>query len=167
MAINDLIPFVDLVTQHIELEEELVKAFRGALKAAAFIGGPVVEGWEHEFAAFSDCGHCAAVSSGTDALWFALMAAGVKFGDSVVTVPHTFIATAEAISQVGAQPEFVDVEERTFTMDTHKLDAFLERQCMRDPATGRLVSRRTGRPVAAIIPVHLYGHPADMDRIME
>jgi dTDP-4-amino-4,6-dideoxygalactose transaminase len=161
------VPFLDLVTPHAELEAELVAAFQAALKTAGFIGGPMVEGFEREFAQFCDTRFCIGVNSGTDALRFALAAAGVREGDSVITVPNTFIATTEAISQVGARPEFVDVEERTSTMDPEKLRSFLEAGCEHDPQSGRLISKRTGRPVTAIVPVHLYGHPADMDPIME
>jgi dTDP-4-amino-4,6-dideoxygalactose transaminase len=166
MANDPKIPFLDLVTPHVELEEELVSAFRSALRSAAFIGGPVVEGFERDFANFCDTRYCVGVGSGTDALRFALAAAGIAQGDCVVTVPNTFIATTEAISQVGAQPEFVDVDEQTSTMDVEKLRVFLEQQCERN-ASGRLVSKRTGHPVTGIVPVHLYGHPADMDPIMK
>ena len=161
------IPFLDLSTPHAELKDELVAAFQEVLKSAGFIGGAMVEGLEQDFAAFCDARFCVGVGSGTDALRFALSAAGVKEGDTVITVPNTFIATTEAISQVGAQPEFVDVEERTSTMDPEKLRVFLEAQCERNPITRLLTSKRTGRPVTAIIPVHLYGHPTDMDPIME
>jgi dTDP-4-amino-4,6-dideoxygalactose transaminase len=161
------IPFLDLVTPHIELKDELTAAFHEALKTAGFIGGPMVEGLEREFAAFCDAQFCVGVGSGTDALRFALSAAGVVAGDAVITVPNTFIATTEAISQVGAGPEFVDVDERTSTMDPEKLETFLTTECEQDLTTGKLISTRTGRPVTAIIPVHLYGHPADMDPIME
>jgi dTDP-4-amino-4,6-dideoxygalactose transaminase len=161
------IPFLDLVTPHIELQDELTAAFQESLKTAAFIGGPMVEGLEREFAAFCDTRFCVGVGSGTDALRFALAAAGVKAGDAVITVPNTFIATTEAISQVGAHPEFVDVEERTSTLDPEKLEIFLTRDCEQNPTTGRLISKRTGRSVTAIVPVHLYGHPADMDPILE
>ena len=99
-------------------------------------------------------------------LRFALMAAGVKPGDVVVTVPHTFIATTEAISQAGALPEFVDIDGQTFNMDPAKLGEYLETQCTVDDA-GTLVSRRSGRPVTAVVPVHLYGQMADMDAILE
>jgi len=98
------IPFLDLASVHTELEEELVAVFRNALRSAAFIGGPAVEQFEHEFAEFCDTRFCVGVGSGTDALRFALMAAGVGHDDAVVTVPNTFIATAEAISQCGALP---------------------------------------------------------------
>jgi dTDP-4-amino-4,6-dideoxygalactose transaminase len=126
----------------------------------------MVENFEKEFAAFCHTGHAVAVNSGTDALRFALMAAGVKPGDAVVTVPHTFIATTEAISQAGALPEFVDIDERTYNMDPEKLREYLVQKCARD-ASGKLVSRRSGRPVTAIVPVHLYGQMADMDAILE
>ena len=95
------------------------------------------------------------------------MAAGVSPGDGVVTVPNTFIATTEAISQAGAHPEFVDIDERTYNLDPDKLRDFLETKCDLDQLTGRPVSRRTGRIITAIVPVHLYGQPADMDRILE
>jgi dTDP-4-amino-4,6-dideoxygalactose transaminase len=167
MAIDTKIPFLDLVTPHVELEEELVDALRQALRTASFIGGPAVEGFEAEFATFSNARFCVGVNSGTDALRFALMATGVRSGDSVITVPNTFIATTEAISQAGACPEFVDVDEQTSTMDPEKLRMFLESECVHDSTTGRLTSKKTGRPVTAVVPVHLYGHPADMDLIAE
>jgi dTDP-4-amino-4,6-dideoxygalactose transaminase len=160
------IPFLDLVTPHVELEHELTDVFLKVLRTAGFIGGPVVEEFERSFAAFCTADHAIAVSSGTDALRFALMACGVRQGDVVVTVPHTFIATTEAISQAGALPEFVDIDERTYNMDPEKLREYLENQCSRD-ALGRLISRRSGRPVTAVIPVHLYGQMADMDRIQD
>jgi len=160
------IAFLDLVTPHVELEEELTKVFHKALRTAGFIGGPMVEEFEEAFAAFCGAEHSIAVSSGTDALRFALLACGVRSGDVVVTVPHTFIATTEAISQAGALPEFVDIDERTYNMDPAMLRGYLETQCAPDPL-GRLISRRSGRPVTATIPVHLYGQCADMDQILD
>jgi dTDP-4-amino-4,6-dideoxygalactose transaminase len=94
------------------------------------------------------------------------MAAGVKTGDVVVTVPHTFIATTEAISQAGALPEFVDINERTYNMDPEKLRAYLENQCTVS-GEGKLISKRSKRPVTAIVPVHLYGQMVDMDAILD
>ena len=158
----DAVPFLDLVTPHVELEQELTEVFHKALRTAGFIGGPMVEEFEKAFASFCETTYSVAVSSGTDALRFALMASGVKPGDAVVTVPHTFIATTEAISQAGALPEFVDIDERTYNMDPAKLGEYLEQQCTVDDA-GRLMSRRSGRPVTAVVPVHLYGQMADMD----
>jgi dTDP-4-amino-4,6-dideoxygalactose transaminase len=160
------IPFLDLVTPHVELEAELTAVFQQTIRTAGFIGGPMVENFEKAFATFCDTQHSVAVNSGTDALRFALMAAGVRAGDVVVTVPHTFIATTEAISQAGALPEFVDIDERTYNMDPAKLQEYLEQKCTRDEA-GKLISRRSGKPVTAIVPVHLYGQMADMDAIVE
>jgi len=161
------IPFLDLVSPHAEMEEALVTVFRTALHSAAFIGGKAVQEFENAFAEFCEVNHCVGVGSGTDALRFALMAAGVSLGDSVLTVPNTFIATTEAISQAGARPEFVDIDERTFNMDPEKLHEYLETKCDRDQLTGRPISRRTGRTISAVAPVHLYGQTADMDRIRE
>jgi dTDP-4-amino-4,6-dideoxygalactose transaminase len=160
------VPFLDLVTPHIELEEELTAVFRRILRTAGFVGGPVVEEFESAFARFCNVEHCVGVSSGTDALRFAIIASGVQPGDVVVTVPNTFIATTEAISQAGAMPEFVDIDERTYNMSVEMLRRFLEHECSRD-ASGKLISRRNKRPVTAVVPVHLYGQMADMDPILE
>ncbi len=161
------IPFLDLVSPHLEMEEELVDIFRTALRTAAFIGGKAVQDFEAAFAELCEVDHCVGVGSGTDALRFALMASGVNPGDSVLTVPNTFIATTEAISQAGAQPEFIDVDERTYNIDPEKLREYLELNCDRDPSSGKPVSRRTGRAITAIVPVHLYGQTADMDPILK
>ena len=165
MSIPDAIPFLDLVTPHKELEQELTDIFRQALHTAGFIGGPMVDRFEDAFASFCSAKHSIAVSSGTDALRFALMACGVRHGDVVLTVPHTFIATTEAISQAGALPEFIDIDEQTYNMSAKKLGLFLEEQCTRD-GSGKLISHRNGRPVTAVVPVHLYGQMADMDAIL-
>jgi dTDP-4-amino-4,6-dideoxygalactose transaminase len=166
MSMNSNIPFLDLITPHVELEQELTDVFRRALLTASFIGGPMVEEFEEGFAVFCHTRQAIAVSSGTDALRFALMACGVRAGDVVVTVPHTFIATTEAISQAGALPEFVDIDEGTYNISVKLLRAFLEEGCIRDK-TGKLISRRSQRPVTAVVPVHLYGQMADMDGILE
>ena len=165
MEINR-IPFLDLVTPHRELKDELAAVFAHALDTAGFIGGPMVEDFEKSFAKFCDAEHCVGVSSGTDALRFALMAAGVGPDDAVITVPNTFIATSEAISQCGALPRFVDVDERTYNLDVNKLGDYLALQCSQNLANGKLVDKQTGRGVKAIIPVHLYGQMADMDPIL-
>jgi dTDP-4-amino-4,6-dideoxygalactose transaminase len=157
---------VDLVTPHAQLRAELVDVLTSVLDRAAFIGGPAVEAFEKEFAAFCGVSHCVGVSSGTDAVRFALMAAGVGEGDIAITVPNTFIATAEAISQAGARPVFVDVDERTYNLDPQKLEEYLQSECSVDPHTGYLLDRRFGKRVAAVVPVHLYGQPGDMDQIL-
>jgi dTDP-4-amino-4,6-dideoxygalactose transaminase len=167
MTQNAKVPFVDLVMLHRELETELLDVCKRVIETAGFIGGPEVEGFEKEFAQFCDAKFCVGVSSGTDALRFALAAAGVQPADIVITVPFTFIATTEAISQAGGHAEFVDIDERTYTMDPAKLREYLESNCELDKATGRYVHKTLARPVAAIVPVHLYGQMADMDPILE
>src|SRR3989442_1113010 len=164
---DEKVPFLDLVTVHRGLQEEFVDILKTALSTAGFIGGPMVQGFEEDFAKFCESRFCVGVGSGTDALRFALMAAGIRAGDIVVTVPNTFIATGEAISQAGAQPAFVDVHERTYNMDPHKLREYLEMECCVDGGSGELIHRQTGMRVSAIVPVHLYGQMAEMDLILE
>ena len=143
------IPFVDLRKQHAFLKGEILEAISSALDNASFIGGPLVESFEREFAKFCEASHCVGVSSGTDALRFALIASGVKPGDEVITVPNTFIATVEAISQVGARPVLVDIESDTFNMDPE------------------LIEEKISEKTTAILPVHLYGQPANMGPILD
>jgi dTDP-4-amino-4,6-dideoxygalactose transaminase len=167
MANPTKIPFLDLVTPHQELREELLAVVEKAFSNAGFIGGPMVEDFEKEFAAFCGTKYCVGVNSGTDALRFAFMAAGVEPGDIIVTVPHTFIATTEAISQAGARIAFVDIDEQTYTMDPGKLREYLETRCELDGTSGHLIERASKRRVRGIVPVHLYGQTADMDPILE
>jgi len=161
------IPFLDLVSPHIEIEQELTQVFKHALHTASFIGGSMVEEFERAFAEFCGTKHCVGVGSGTDALRFALTAAGVKAGDIVITVAHTFIATTEAISQAGAEPRFVDIDERTYNMDAAKVREYLENSCTIDGRLGLVIENKSGKQVTAIIPVHLYGQMADMDQLLE
>ncbi|MGH9432790.1 MAG: DegT/DnrJ/EryC1/StrS family aminotransferase, partial [Terriglobia bacterium] len=165
--IIEKIPFLDLVAPHREIETELLAVFSSALRKAAFIGGPAVEDFERKFAQFCGARCAVGVSNGTDALKFALLAAGIGRDDTVVTVPNTFAATVEAILQTGALPEFVDIDARTFNLDVCKLEQYLEQQCEVDDRIGNLVSLKTRRRIAAIVPVHLYGQMADMDPILE
>jgi dTDP-4-amino-4,6-dideoxygalactose transaminase len=173
------IPFLDLKAQYKQIEHEVVPVVTEAMAGGAFIGGPQVAGFETEFAEFCDSRYCIGVGSGTDALRFALGASGIGPGDEVITVPNTFIATTEAISQVGAVPVFVDVDPHTYTMDPRKLEDYLKSRNPQ-PITGnsqpatripQLASRNshpaTRNPPKAVIPVHLYGQPADMDPILE
>ena len=143
------VPFLDLKAQYKQIENEVLPMLTEAMSNAAFIGGPQVTGLEHEFAEFCKSKYCVAVNSGTDALRFALIAAGIGQGDEVITVPNTFIATTEAISQVGAKPVFVDIRPDTYTMNPDLIEA--------------KITDKT----RAILPVHLYGQPADMDKILE
>jgi dTDP-4-amino-4,6-dideoxygalactose transaminase len=147
------IPFLDLVTPHRELLDELMAVVKDALTTGHFVGGPEVDSFEKEFAAFCRTSHCIAVSSGTDALRLSLIACGIGKGDIVITVPNTFIATSEAITQAGSEVAFVDIDERTYNMDPQKLRQYLD--------------AHPRAPVKAVIPVHLYGQMADMDTILE
>jgi dTDP-4-amino-4,6-dideoxygalactose transaminase len=127
---------------------ELLEAFREVTEASAFAGGPYVTRFEQEFAAYCRTSYALGLGSGTDSLWLSLLALGVGTGDEVITAPNSFMATAEAISLTGARPVFVDVDERTYTMDPTQLEA--------------AITLRT----QAIIPVHLFGQMADMDPIL-
>jgi dTDP-4-amino-4,6-dideoxygalactose transaminase len=143
------VPFLDLNSHHAPLREEFDRAIGQVIDSGAFAGGPFVEKFEAEFAAFCRCQHAIGLGSGTEALWLALLACGIGAGDEVITVPNTFMATAEAITYCAARPVFVDVDERTYTMDPAGLE--------------KALTPRT----KAIIPVHLFGQPADMDPILE
>jgi dTDP-4-amino-4,6-dideoxygalactose transaminase len=162
----DNIPFLDLVAPHLELEKELMEVFRQALHTAGFIGGPMVEDFESAFAGFCGTKYSVGVNSGTDALRLALMACGIGDGDVVLTVPNTFIATTEAISQAGALPEFIDIDEGTYNLSVERLSEYLKVECARNES-GTLISKRSMRPVTAVVPVHLYGQMADMDGILK
>src|SRR4029453_1144050 len=143
------VPFLDLKAHHAPFIEKFDRAFHEVIESSAFAGGPFVEKFEEEFAALSGSPYAIGVGNGTDALWLTLLALGIGEGDEVITVPNTFIATAEAITYCKARPVFVDVDQDTFTMHPAKLENSL--------------TKRT----KAIIPVHLFGQPADMDPILE
>lgn len=159
------VPFLDLIAPHREIEEELVDVFREALRSAQFVGGPHVDAFEQEFAAYCGTSECVGVANGTDAVRLALIACGVGRADAVITVANTFIATVEAITMTGAEPEFVDIDERTCNMNPAALDAYLS-SCDVDPESGRPIAHRSRRPIAAIVPVHLYGQMSDMEPIL-
>jgi len=143
------VPFVDLKAQHNAIRQELDEAIKNILDNTAFVLGDAVEEFEQDFAGYCDAKHCVGVGNGTQALHLALLAHGIKQGDEVVTVPNSFIATAEAISHAGAKPVFVDINAESYTMDAGKLE--------------QAITENT----KAIVPVHLYGQPADMKPIME
>ena len=143
------VPFLDLKAHHAPLTEEFDRAIREVIESSAFAGGPFVERFEEEFASFCGSSYAIGVGNGTDALWLALLALGIGEGDEVITVPNTFIATAEAITYCKARPVFVDVDPDTFTMNPAELEKSLTKK------------------TKAIIPVHLFGQPADMDSILE
>lgn len=200
------VPFLDLKAQYLSMKDEIHAAIQQVLDATAFAGGPYVTRFEKEFAAFCGCKEAIGVGSGTEALWLCLLAHGIGPGDEVITVPDSFIATAEAISLCGATPVFVDVDERTYNMDPNKLEDYLKnrneergtrneekgptsvlnpdssslapRASVLGPGSSGLGPGSSGleprssnlEPLSwpkAVIPVHLFGQPADMDPIME
>jgi dTDP-4-amino-4,6-dideoxygalactose transaminase len=159
------VPFADLRAQHDAIREDLDDVIDQVINQSSFVGGENVGSFEREFRDYCQTKHCIGCSSGTDALKLALMAAGVAPGDEVITVSHSFVATAEAIMLVGARPVFVDIDPKRYTMDPQKLREFLE-----ETATIRnykAVSMETGRRIGAILPVHLYGLSAEMKPILK
>jgi dTDP-4-amino-4,6-dideoxygalactose transaminase len=146
---NIKVPYLDLKAQYRSIKPEIDQAIARVLDSCQFVLGPEVADFEREFAAYSGTSECIAMNSGTSALHLALLAAGIGPGDEVVTVPFTFVASVATILYAGAKPVLVDIEPRTFNMNPAALEA--------------AISPRT----KAIVPVHLYGHPADMDPILE
>ena len=159
------IPFVDLSAQHQEIRGEIEAAIKEVIDQSSFIGGLYVDRFERSFADYCGTNFAVACASGTDALKLALMSAGVCQGEEVVTVPHTFIATVEAITSIGAYPVFVDIELDSYTLSCHRLDHFLRKEC-RVGKEGRLLNKNSNRPVSAVLPVHLYGLVANIERIL-
>lgn len=143
------IPLVDLQAQYQTIKHDILAAIEQVLNNMQLFLGPQVLAFEREFAAYCECSDAVGVSSGTEALVLALRACGIGNGDEVITVANTFIATVEAIALVGARPVFVDVDPLTYTMDCQQLDAVL--------------TSRT----RAVLPVHLYGHPVDMQPVLD
>jgi len=157
------VPLLDISRQHEPIMDQLREVLDRALESSRFVKGPEMESLEAEFAAY--CGSSSAIgcASGTDALILALMALGLKTGELVVTSPFTFFASAGAVVRAGGIPVFVDIREDTFNMDPDLLREWLETRCA---LTDRgAVEKETGRRVAAVMPVHLFGQPADMDAI--
>ncbi len=149
------IPFMNLKSQYEKIKPEIQKAVNAVLDSGNFILGEEVEEFEKEYASFCQSKYCRGVANGTDALTIALKAIGVKTGDLVVTVPNTFIATTEAISLVSGKIEFVDIDPKTHLIDPNKLEEKIK------------ILRAANCPVKAIIAVHLYGQPCDMDSIRQ
>lgn len=142
------IPFVDLRSQYLSIQEEIDQAIYEVINSTSFIGGQYVQAFEKEFAHLYGAKHCIGVGNGTDAIYIALKMLGIKEGDEVITTASSWISTSETISQTGARPVFVDID-KFFTIDPSKL--------------AQHITKRT----KAVIPVHLYGQPAEMDKIQE
>jgi dTDP-4-amino-4,6-dideoxygalactose transaminase len=143
------VPFVDLSVQYAGIKDETDEAIHRVLESTSFVGGDAVSSFEQNFASYIGTRHAVGVGNGTDALHIALRALDIGHGDEVITVPHTFIATAAAIAMAGAKPVFVDIDPDTYTIDASKIEA--------------AITPRT----KAIVPVHLYGQPADILPILE
>ena len=156
------VPFLDLKAQYQSIRDEIHIAIQQVLDGSSFAGGPFVTQFEKEFAFFCNCKEGIGVGSGTEALWLSLLALGIGPGDEVITVPNSFIATAEAISFCGATPAFVDVDPATYTLAPDKLEEYLKLHA--GPRTSNL---GPGSRPRAVIPVHLFGQTADMDPILE
>ncbi|MCU0734838.1 MAG: DegT/DnrJ/EryC1/StrS family aminotransferase [Methylotetracoccus sp.] len=139
-----MIPMVDLKAQYATIKDEVERGLRAALENCAFVLGPNVQAFEQEAAAYLGAKHAIGVASGTDALHLALRAAGIREGDEVITTPFTFIATAEAIRYIGAHPVFVDIDPRTFNLVPAAVEAAMTAK------------------TTAVMPVHLFGQPADL-----
>jgi len=152
-----MIPFLDLTRQYKKIREEILSVTQRVYEKGRFILGEEVSTFEKEFSQYCGVRYGVGVGSGTDALYLALKAAGIGEGDEVVTVANSFIATALAISFTGATPLFVDIDPKTYTMDPNCLGLLLKRQ----------KAKGSGRKIKAVLPVHLYGHPAEMDSILE
>jgi dTDP-4-amino-4,6-dideoxygalactose transaminase len=146
---NSAVPYLDLVAQMRPLRKEIDAAIARTLDNCSFCLGPDVASFEKEFARFCGAEHCVAFNSGTSALHVAMLLAGIGPGDEVITTPCTFVATSWGISYVGAKPVYVDIQDDTFTLDPQLVE--------------RAITPRT----KAILPVHLYGHPADLDPLLE
>lgn len=160
------VPFVDLRAMHEEVRPEIEAAFKDVLDRSSFIGGGYVDTFEKNFASYCGVSQAVACASGTDAVKLALMAAGVRAGDAVLTASHTFIATVEAITLIGAHPIFVEIEADTYHLSANALEAFILEKC-RLGSDGHWVDGDSGLSLKAVLPIHLYGMMADMKPILD
>ena len=161
------VPLLDLRAQYQTIKDEIKEAMEEVLDSQHFILGPKVEALEEAVASYCACKYGVGVSSGTDALLIALMVESIGPGQGVITVPYTFFSTAGCVYRLAANPFFVDIDPLTYNMDPDAIKTFIEVECNFDSDAGKLVHRTSGIRIRAIIPVHLYGQCADMDRIME
>jgi dTDP-4-amino-4,6-dideoxygalactose transaminase len=152
-----MVPFLDLTRQYQRIKGEILSATQRIYEKGHFILGEEVSAFEKEFSHYCGVRYGVGVGSGTDALFLALKATGIGQGDEVVTVANSFVATALAVSFTGAKPLFVDIDPETNTMDPNHLELLLKRRR----------GKGSGRRIKAVLPVHLYGHPAEMDSILE
>jgi len=151
-----VVPFLDLTRQQTKIKTEILSATQKVYEKGRFILGEEVSAFEKEFSHYCGVRHGVGVGSGTDALYLALKAAGIGEEDEVVTVANSFVATALAISFTGAKPLFIDIDPKSYTMDPNSLELLLKREKI----------KKSGQKIRAVVPVHLYGYPADMDSIL-
>jgi len=161
------VPLLDLKAQYQTIRDEIKEAVDEVLESQHFILGPKVEALEEAVAPYCGCQCAVGVSSGTDGLLIALMAAGIGHGHGVITTPFTFFATGGSIVRASSRPFFVDIDPATYNVDPVAIKTFVEAECRFESGAGRLVHRETGVRIRAIMPVHLYGQCADMDGILE
>jgi len=161
------VPLLDLKAQYQIIKSEILNVVEEVLESQHFILGPKVEALEENIASYCSCQFAIGVSSGTDALLIALMAEGIGPGHGVITVPYTFFSTAGSVARLGARPFFVDIDSVSYNMDPEIVRVFIEEECNFDSSTGSLVHKGSGTSIRAVIPVHLYGQCAHMDRIVE
>jgi dTDP-4-amino-4,6-dideoxygalactose transaminase len=157
VSTEKILPVLDLHRQYRQIKDEVLAAMARVCDSQRLILGPEVEAFELEIAAFTGATDAVACASGTDALWLALAATGVKAGDAVITTPFSFFSSASSIVRTGALPVFVDIDPETLNLDPRKLNSKL--------LTGESV--RNAKPVKAVLPVHLYGQCAQMDSILQ
>jgi dTDP-4-amino-4,6-dideoxygalactose transaminase len=161
------VPLLDLKAQYITIRDEVREAVEEVLDSQYFILGPKVTELEEAVAAYCGCDHAVGVSSGTDALLVALMAAEVGYGHGVITTPFSFFATAGSVVRAGARTFFVDIDPLIYNIDPKAIKTFIGAECTFEPGAKMLVHQETGTSIRAIVPVHLYGQCADMDGVME
>ena len=164
---NNNIPFIDLKAQLRNIYGEIEEAIKEVVSSTSFVLGDKVKEFESKLAIYCGTKYCIGVNSGTDALVLSLRALGIGYGDEVITVPNTFIATAAAISLTGAYPQFVDIHPDYYTMSPERLEEFLKKRAVYDKSQDCYVDDTTGKRIRAVIPVHLYGQPCDMDSILQ
>lgn len=161
------IPQLDLTIQYQSIKTEIDFAITAVLESGIVINGKNVKKIENSIAAYSDNKYGIGVANGSDAIYIALKALGIKRGNIVISPPFTFFATAGSIVRAGATPIFVDIDSQTYNLDPAKLRKFIETNCDFDTKTNQLINRQTSQPIKAIIPVHLYGRMCQMDEISE
>jgi len=161
------VPQLDLTTQYQSIKEKINSAITAVLESGIVVNGENVAKVENTLALYSNTKYGVGVANGSDAIYIALKALGISSGDCVISPPFTFFATAGSIIRAGATPIFVDIDSQTYNLDPLKLQKFIDTNCRFDSKINQLIDRQTGKPIKAIIPVHLYGQMCKMDEIIK